>query len=99
MRLSPVYQAIIKAEAIRVFGENVAVFLFGSRVDDSKQGGDIDLHIQIHGIDPSRLEKSRKLAARICAKLGDILPIDVVVQDDATADNLIHQEGMRGILL
>lgn len=47
MRLSPFYQAIIKTEAIRVFGENVTVFLFGSRVDDSKKGGDIDLFIRI----------------------------------------------------
>jgi len=92
------HTAIIDATR-EIFGEQSTVRLFGSRADDTRRGGDIDLHIKIRGIDPAGQEKSRKLAARICAKLGDILPIDVVVQDDATSDDLIHQEGMRGILL
>lgn len=33
--------------AKKVFGENVRVRLFGSRVDDSRRGGDIDLHIDV----------------------------------------------------
>jgi len=99
MRITPRQHTAIIDATREIFGEQSTVRLFGSRADDSRQGGDIDLHIQIRGVDPSRQEKSRKLAARICTKLGDILPIDVVVQDDATSDELIHQEGMRGILL
>lgn len=36
----------IKAAALRTFGEGVKVYLYGSRVDDSKRGGDIDLLIE-----------------------------------------------------
>jgi predicted nucleotidyltransferase len=99
MRITQRQRAAIVEATREIFGEQSTVRLFGSRADDSARGGDIDLHVQIRGIDSSRQEKSQKLTARICAKLGDILPIDVVVQDDATADGLIHQEGMRGIPL
>lgn len=99
MRITQRQRTAIVEATREIFGEQSIVRLFGSRADDSRQGGDIDLHVQIHGVDPLRREKSQKLSARICTKLGDILPIDVVVKDDATADELIHQEGMRGVLL
>ncbi len=96
----PRRQRMAIVEATReIFGDQSTVRLFGSRADDTALGGDIDLYVQIHGVDTERQEKSRKLSARICAKLGDILPIDVIVKDDTTADALIYREGMRGILL
>ena len=43
MRLSSdQIQAILQA-ATAVFGQGTSVWLFGSRVDDAKKGGDIDL--------------------------------------------------------
>ena len=38
-------KAIVKATH-QNFGERVEVYLFGSRVDESKKGGDIDLYIE-----------------------------------------------------
>jgi predicted nucleotidyltransferase len=99
MRITQRQRTAIVEATREIFGEQSTVRLFGSRADDSKLGGDIDLHVQVRGVSPLHREKSQKLSARICAKLGDILPIDVVVKDDATADELIHQEGMRGVLL
>ena len=99
MRITPRQHAAIVEATREIFGDQSTVRLFGSRADDSASGGDIDLYVQIRGVDAQRQEKSRKLSARICAKLGDVLPIDVVVKDDETADGLIHREGMRGILL
>lgn len=46
MRLSEYQKRVIKEEASNSFGEEVAVYLFGSRVDDSKRGGDIDLFLE-----------------------------------------------------
>ena len=46
MRLSQHQLAAIRTTATEVFGEQADVWLFGSRVDDRKKGGDIDLLIR-----------------------------------------------------
>lgn len=46
MRLSPNQIAAIKAAARDAFGPDAVVRLFGSRVDDERRGGDIDLHVE-----------------------------------------------------
>ena len=51
MRLTPAEIAAIKAAARDAFGETAVVRLFGSRVDDSLRGGDIDLHVEVDGLD------------------------------------------------
>lgn len=37
----------IKTTAREVFGADVIVRVFGSRLDDARRGGDIDLHVQL----------------------------------------------------
>ena len=46
MRLTPGQQAAIRIAAIEAFGAGAAVWLFGSRADDGKRGGDIDLLVR-----------------------------------------------------
>ena len=43
MRLQPKEMQTILQVARRIYGETVKVYLFGSRLDDIKRGGDIDL--------------------------------------------------------
>jgi predicted nucleotidyltransferase len=43
MRLSQQQQSAIRSAVAETFGETASVWLFGSRVDDNKRGGDIDL--------------------------------------------------------
>lgn len=46
MRLTSGQQQIIVSTLQSCFGENSLIMLFGSRVDDAKKGGDIDLYIE-----------------------------------------------------
>ncbi len=47
VRLSSDIIKVIKEKALQIFGNDVSVILFGSRVDEKERGGDIDLYIQI----------------------------------------------------
>lgn len=46
MKLEPQEIAAIKAAAVHAFGADAVVRLFGSRADDARVGGDIDLHVE-----------------------------------------------------
>ncbi len=76
---------LFEAEAIvqssqRIFGSGARVFLFGSRVDDTLKGGDIDLYIEVDD-DTDLLEKKLKLLVLLEKKLG-VQKIDIVFQKD-----------------
>jgi len=47
MRLSKSEINIIKSVACEVWGAKTTIYLFGSRTDDSKKGGDIDLFVDM----------------------------------------------------
>lgn len=47
MRLEPGEVKAIKAAAAHAFGADAIVRLFGSRADDARRGGDIDLHVEV----------------------------------------------------
>lgn len=66
MRLSPDQIQAIKTTAQDVLGDGVQVLLFGSRVDDSRKGGDIDLYIQGLQLD---LQAQPQAKARFLATL------------------------------
>lgn len=45
MRLTPQQIESLKQVAAEVFGSQAQIRLFGSRVDDQRRGGDIDLYV------------------------------------------------------
>jgi len=72
----------IKTLTACFFGETSRVFLFGSRVDDSKKGGDIDLYIEVE--DKHHLfERKIKFLARLKRAIGD-QKIDLVFNEDSS---------------
>ena len=90
MRLSCHYREVIKKYFKHFFGEG-DIYLFGSRVDDTKKGGDIDLYLVVS--DHANLfEKKLKFLARVKRELGD-QKIDVVFNEDES--RLIEQEARQ----
>ena len=89
MRLSAQYVTTIKKYFYEFFKEG-DVYLFGSRVDDSKKGGDIDLYFVLNDFQDI-FEKKIKFLARVKRALGD-QKIDIVFNTDST--RLIEQEAL-----
>jgi len=80
MRLSEDQRRAIREEVGRIFGNEAVVRLFGSRVDDSARGGDIDLHIETSGSPAELLDRELRLRALLLRRLGE-RRIDVVVHE------------------
>ena len=80
MRLTLNQQQIIREASVKRFG--VSARLFGSRVDDDKRGGDIDLYIEA-SLSPGQAFKCEtRLAADLYLQLGE-RKIDIVVNTGA----------------
>ena len=79
MRITPIEQEVIKRAAQECFDASAVVRLFGSRVDDSKKGGDIDLFVQTSLVDPADISNAHtRFLAKLYAELGE-QKIDVVI--------------------
>ncbi|MCK5522883.1 MAG: nucleotidyltransferase domain-containing protein [Thiomargarita sp.] len=79
MRLNQWEIQIIKSTVREVVGENATVWLFGSRVDDNKRGGDIDLLIETN---TPLIDNRWRIAARIDLALQRTLgeqKIDIII--------------------
>jgi predicted nucleotidyltransferase len=97
MRLSEHERATIRRIVEAHFGPGSRVWLFGSRVDDARRGGDIDLYVETpmsEGIVAARLEVLRDLRR----SLGD-QRYDLVVRSEGTAptafQGLVRETGVR----
>ena len=90
MRLKQHYIHIIKKYFIQIFVDG-EIYLFGSRIDDTKKGGDIDLYLVVQN--PINLfEKKIKFLARLKRELGE-QKIDIVFNIDK--NRLIEQEAIK----
>jgi predicted nucleotidyltransferase len=88
----------IKEAFLEVF-ENGKIYLFGSRIDDSKRGGDIDLFIELdRELD---IKEQMRLKSRFRLLLYDKIgeqKIDIIISKDKNKS--IEQEALKtGVLL
>jgi predicted nucleotidyltransferase len=67
------------------------IYLFGSRVDDTQKGGDIDLYIAANDI-KNHLEKKINFLVSLKSKIGE-QKIDVVLSKDP--NRVIEQEAIK----
>ena len=91
MRLSTNEINLIKNKVNIIFGETI-IYLFGSRIDDGKKGGDIDLYI-ISEVNEDLFKKKIKLKTILEYLL--FKPVDIVIAKDE--NRLIEKEAMKGI--
>ena len=97
MRLAKEQIIIIKHCVAIVFGENAKVYLFGSRVDDTKKGGDIDLYLEVDDRQ-SVFEKKLTLLSELRKNLGD-QKIDLIINDSSKEKDIYKIARTTGVLL
>ena len=91
MRLKPSEIESIKKIASKTFGNGTKVILFGSRVNDSLKGGDIDLYIE-PAEQKNLSEKKIDFLVKLKLQIGD-QKIDVVIAKDHS--RLIEKEALN----
>ncbi len=98
MRLNQQQIDAIRATATDIFGRDVRVVLFGSRADDSKKGGDIDLLIcPLPPNTEQMFSKKIQFLARLERQLGE-RKIDVVIEhpdDTRPIVEVAHATGVQ----
>ena len=90
MRLNKKYQVIIKESFTKLF-DSGDIYLFGSRVDDTKKGGDIDLYLVVDN-HINLFKKKLKFLAKIKKVIGE-QKIDVIFNIDE--NRLIEKEAKQ----
>lgn len=86
MRLSKFEIDSIKNLAEQHFGNDVEVFLFGSRVNDRLRGGDIDLFIRAKSNTSLSSRSKIEFVSGLVEKIGD-QKIDVVLENQLAANS------------
>ena len=66
MRITPKQRDLIRSIVIELAGKEAVVSLFGSRTDDDKRGGDLDLLVEL----PHTVDNPAWLVARLSAKIS-----------------------------
>lgn len=99
MRLTQEQVSAIRISANEAFGPDVKVWLFGSRVDDSRRGGDIDLLVRPA---PTHVASSLVSKVRFLNKLEGRIgerKVDVVVEAADDARPIVRIAHETGVLL
>ncbi|PKL18905.1 MAG: DNA polymerase subunit beta [Spirochaetae bacterium HGW-Spirochaetae-5] len=95
MRLTEFQRKKIVDAIMTQFGSEAEIYLFGSRVDDNKKGGDIDLLVAVHGNSGDLELKKIKSVTGIQFAIGD-QKIDLIVTPDISCDSrLVVREAVR----
>ena len=91
MRLTEFEVKMIKKAFQETFQDG-KIYLFGSRVDDTKKGGDIDLYIVPNQKSDNDREKKIQFLIKLKEYIGE-QKIDIIIAKDK--DRLIEQEALR----
>jgi|LakMenEpi03Aug12_release.lakeMendotaPanAssembly.Ray.scaffolds.fasta_scaffold205176_2 predicted nucleotidyltransferase len=99
MRLTTQQKTIIKRVALELCSADASVFLFGSRLDDNKKGGDIDLLIQVEHEVTNPALLAAQIQAKVMRQIGE-QKIDVLLMAPNLTRLPIHDIALnQGVLL
>lgn len=98
MRLTDIQRQTIQRIVSEELGENATVKLFGSRLDDTARGGDIDLLVELD----KPVEHPAQLSARLSVRIMRAMhgrKVDVLVSAPNLSEQGIHkrarEQGVR----
>ncbi len=97
MRLKKEDNKTIKRITKECFGVNAQIYLFGSRVDNKKRGGDIDLHIETK-MKENIFEQKLKMIRMLHYILGE-QKIDIVINNYTTDKFIFRVAKSEGVPL
>jgi predicted nucleotidyltransferase len=95
MRLTPAQINIIRNATRQNFGQDALIWLFGSRADDSKRGGDVDLYIETSHRDTLM----PTLRCKIALEDNLDLSVDLLVKEPHQDKAIFHLAKANGIQL
>jgi predicted nucleotidyltransferase len=99
VRLTESEQQAIVNTAREVFGNGAGVRLFGSRVDDTRRGGDLDLLVDVPESATDALNLKIRFLVELKQKIGD-RKIDVVIRGPDSVHKPIYDVAEReGVML
>ena len=99
MRISKDEAQTILKIVHQYLGEGCTVRLFGSRVDDSQKGGDIDLYVEYNQPVQNLLPRKLDILTDIQFALGN-QKVDLVIRQPGTPASAIHRQALdHGVLL
>lgn len=93
MRLTQDQIDAIRISVVEVFGPDAEVRLFGSRVDDTKKGGDIDLYV-VTPDRPDVWDAEMRFSTALWLRLGD-RKIDILARQHSEPLPPIHKIAER----
>jgi len=98
MRLTEEQHEIILRAVRRRFGPSAGVFLFGSRVDDNRKGGDIDLLVETDTSGTDALTAKLHAISDMQREMGD-RKIDLVTASPGADSAIIREARETGLRL
>lgn len=95
MRLTASQIEIIRQAAYQNFGADASVWLFGSRVDDARRGGDVDLYIE----SPRKNTLISELRCKITLEDSLDLHVDLIVKEPGKDKPIYQLAKTQGVQL
>lgn len=97
LRLTDWEVKAIKKIARDIFGENVKLWIFGSRINPEAKGGDIDIYIEVENLSDI-IDKQIKYLTQLKLKIGD-QKVDLVIKPVGCNEEICLEAKKNGVRL